>query len=313
MYNGKTNGDTMPSLSLEKALETLTWKEVPYQAVSTFNKYLDVFDAELEKRSNLQPNMLNTLGQYLNLWRGEYPGGIPNHPAPLASMLVGGLAGAGLGYGLGRLGEAVLPSDWQPGAFRRTGALAGGLLGTMPGALWGAINKADGRAFNDNTLFQTDMTSKPKVEYDVLKNFRLLDSIPAELSDNVKASFAKVASFQSSTGFAGPAIDVDQFIHTVWNDPRVAEPLTPREQAAASGLVYGAANLKGKRSTEFITPWDVARLSAGMGSGYLSGMLVGKALGALVGMPTSAQETLKNTGAFAGIIANLVPIAFGGR
>ena len=73
-----------------------------------------------------------------------------------------------------------------------------------------------------------------------------------------------------------------------------------------------AANLPGKLQTRFVTPFDVARIAAGMGSGYLSGKLVGKGLGLLMGMPEETQEKLKNTGMFAGIIANLVPMAFGG-
>jgi hypothetical protein len=56
---------------------------------------------------------------------------------------------------------------------------------------------------------------------------------------------------------------------------------------------------------------DVGRMAAGMGSGYLSGALVGKALGLMMGMPESTQDKLKNTGMFAGIVANMVPIAFG--
>jgi hypothetical protein len=40
---------------------------------------------------------------------------------------------------------------------------------------------------------------------------------------------------------------------------------------------------------------DVARISAGMGSGYLSGAIVGKVLGTLTGMPGSTQDRLKQT------------------
>ena len=53
-------------------------------------------------------------------------------------------------------------------------------------------------------------------------------------------------------------------------------------------------------------------MAAGMGSGYMSGALVGKALGTMMGMPQERQEQLKSTGLWAGMIANLVPIAFGG-
>ena len=50
----------------------------------------------------------------------------------------------------------------------------------------------------------------------------------------------------------------------------------------------------------------------GMGTGYMSGLLVGKALGAMMGMPKDTQDKLKTTGMWAGVIANIIPKAFGG-
>jgi len=49
-------------------------------------------------------------GELLNFFPGKYPGGLPNAPSPLAATLTGGLVGAGLGYGVGALGERLLPA-----------------------------------------------------------------------------------------------------------------------------------------------------------------------------------------------------------
>lgn len=299
-------------MNLEEALEIVKWRNVPEKAVETYYKYAEVFESEWEKRA--ESPLFKQISQYMNLIPGEYPGGIPNHPSPLTSMLVGGMAGAGIGYGAGMLGEALLPNTWSKGNLRTTMALGGAGLGMAPGATWGAINAADGRKLNDNTLFQQPAGPDPTTDWsNITQHFRTLDHVPDYLKEEVKVSFKRAADLHPGTGFAGPGIDLDEFIHNVWDDPRVAGPLTPQQQAAATGLIYSAANLPGKQNTQFVTPMDVARMAAGMGTGYMSGMLVGKALGIMGGMPDKTQDLMKNTGMYAGLIANLVPIVFGGR
>ncbi len=81
-------------------------------------------------------------------------------------------------------------------------------------------------------------------------------------------------------------------------------------QAAASGVVTGAANLPGKFNSSLVTPLDMGRMAAGMGSGYLSGMLVGKGLGLLFGLPPKVEDTLKRTGVWAGVVKTLIPKIF---
>ena len=41
---------------------------------------------------------LHRAGELLNFFPGQYPGGVPNSPSPLAAMLTSGLLGAGLGW-----------------------------------------------------------------------------------------------------------------------------------------------------------------------------------------------------------------------
>jgi len=107
------------------------------------------------------------------------------------------------------------------------------------------------------------------------------------------------------------SFDAQDFNRTIWEDQRVASRLEGPTQAAASGLVTGAAHMRG--SPRLVSPADIGRLTAGMGSGYVAGAVVGKALGALLGMPQQTQDKLKQTGMWAGVVANLVPLAFGVR
>ena len=295
--------------------QNLKWKQVPDRAVAIFKKHSKQIAQEWIKEA--ESPTLHRLAQLMNITKGEYPGGIPNAPSPLASMLVSGLAGAGIGYGLGWLGEKVLPRKWNRGNLRTTGALGGAALGASPGALWGLANALEGRQFNDNTLWQSPpVKRKPRIHHE-LADFLHFENNPYEVGgsklasdvkDEIRTSFDKVAAI---TGLGFDPIPVDEFNRVIWNDPRVANPLTPATRAAATGLVTGAANLPGKRDARFVTPLDVGRMAAGMGSGYVSGALVGKALGVMMGMPDSTQEHLKNTGMWAGLVSNLVPIAFG--
>jgi hypothetical protein len=241
-------------------------------------------------------------------------GAIPNAPGPLSSMLVGGLAGAGVGYGTGYLAEKILPEKWRKKNLRRTLAIAGGGLGMLPGAGVGVINKLTGRPFNSRELLQAGYDF-PKIEPKPEAQYNYTDPTgrsPIRITDNTKLSFAKVALL-SGTGIAGlPRIDVNAFNQVIWKDPRVARPMSPMTRAAASGLLTSAANLPGRRDTRFVTPMDIGRITAGMGTGYASGALVGKALGILTGMPSATQNKLKSTGVWAGIVSNIIPVAFGG-
>lgn len=291
------------------ATEALEWRNAIDQAIDKYKQNQDKF-AELYEKRSYSP-FADRLGQAMNLWKGQYFAGIPNHPSPLASMLVTGLAGLGVGYGAGTLAEKILPASWHRNRLRTAMALAGGALGTVPGAMWGGINRSSGRPFNSNELFQERVIEPPKpfsspdLDF-ILKSPRLNPQIEAKASAMLKAS-------DYQTGIMNqPVIDVERFEWDVWNDPRVSELLTMPQQAAASGLMSAAANLPGKKNVRLISPIDVGRMAAGMGSGYLAGALVGKALGVMMGMPEETQNRLKNTGMWAGTIANLLPIVFGG-
>lgn len=289
-----------------------------WAASSNYGNYRCVFDGEpvaddyvkIAFREGLRDaweekqaasTVLKGLGQAAGLLPSRWSKAIPGVPGALTGTLGGALIGAGLGYGAGWLGEKILPQDWQRGRLRRTLALMGGAVGAMPGALATLHNYADGRPLNSDAIMN------PQYEA-----YRTLYDGSQDLPD---LSDVKYAASQTGWDVEIPDIPLEQFQDNLWSDPYVARDLPLPTRAAASGLVGAAwrAQPEERRSARLVSPADIARISAGMGTGYLSGAIVGKALGALTGMPAETQDRLKRTGLWAGVIANVVPFAFGAR
>lgn len=239
---------------LEPTLEE--WAEVPYLAI-----------AEYEAKKATYSPTLRGVGEVLQMLPNDTTG-VPSYPAPLTSMLAGGMLGAGAGYGIGALGEKLLPNSFHKGRLRKTLATMGGLAGTVPGALW---------AYGSKSL------------------------LPAAI---------KQALWDGTGAVSGPLINVDEFNQVIWSDPRVSKYVPLPVRAAASGLLLGASHLA---DNGMVSPMDVGRIAAGMGSGYVSGALVGKTLGLLIGLPQEQQDRLKNTGMYAGIISTMIPRLFQGQ
>jgi hypothetical protein len=245
---------------------------------------------------------LKTVGQWLNFFPGTYPGGIPNHAGPVASMITSGLVGAGLGYGSGWLAEKALPDTWRKGRLRKTLAALGAGVGVLPGLVYGHTNVQQGLPFNDNSLFAK--------RGEALSD-RYLGGVAA-VADRMRQereAFLKEAAFDdyAGTGATGDVrVNVNSFGHTLWEvgaDPRTA--------AVTMGALRAAAQMPGGSGPGWVTPSQMGRLAMGMGAGYLSGALVGGALGLLTGLPPSAQDTLKRTGMYLGVVQAVVPRLFG--
>lgn len=297
---------------MNKIAEYIQWRAIPDIVVTVFNENRD----ELLEKGAESP-VLSELAKLWQIKPGKMFGAIPNAAGPLASLLVGGMAGAGLGYGAGWLGEQLLPNRWEKGKLRRNLALMGAGIGALPGAGYIGLNIASGQPWNHAGIRagykpppNPDVWTPPEIPRMVspgdlpMKKFSFSGSY-SSFRDNSEPAY--------NTGVAYlPPIDVNELNQVIWREPEVARRLPPHLQAATSGLIVGAANLPGRQNTNWVTPMDVGRMAAGMGSGYMSGLLVGKALGAMMGMPQDTQDKLKQTGMWAGVIANIIPKAFGG-
>jgi hypothetical protein len=254
----------------------------------------DIFQP-MSSALQLQPNALN------KLWGG---------PNPLAATLAGGLLGATGGYAGGWLAEQLLPEElFERGKLRRTGALLGGGVGALPGAWWGYDNMRSNpdpeKKWSLGSLVSSYPWPEKKSRFTHIKE-GMAKVFPADVLE--LAPLWEKSADETGATFNG-AIPVDQFNRVIWNDLRSQGGGTdPGLAAATTGLLQAASLSQG--GTNYITPFDVARIGIGMGSGYLSGMLVGKTLGALAGLRPAAQQTLQQSGAWAGVLTNTVPLLF---
>lgn len=242
-------------------------------------------------------------------------------PHPLALTIAGGLLGSGLGYGAGMLGEKILGEDTvEPGRLRRTGALLGAGLGTLPGVGWWAGTSSHGTPLKNWTTNPfTGQDPPPQVE----TGRPLPSPMPAQQGPPLPAD-VKLA-FESMTGaLYTPSIPVDAFNNVIWSDVIQGQnpygykdyrgsneqPLTtpPWAAAAASGIISGAS--EATRSPA-VSPWHVGlTAAASAGKGYVAGLTFGKLMGALAGLQPEAQDNLKRIGLWGGLVSGAVNALF---
>jgi len=264
---------------------------------------------------------LRRTGELLNFFPGKYPGGIPNSPGPVQSMLTSGLVGAGLGYGAGWAAEKLMPQTWKKGRLRKTLAVAGGLAGAVPGAIWAGSNLQQGKGFNDNSLLTQPTQMSPqdmpwKAAFDSIKLgtryteacAAYAEKLAADNEGMLKEAFGD--SFATSYGSAPPpspmSVNVDAMGRTLWETGA-----SPQTAGMTMGALAAAQQMPGGDQPGFVTPAQMANLAVHMGAGYLSGAVVGHTLGLLTGMPDSTVDRLKQTGMYLGIVKSVVPRLFG--
>lgn len=244
---------------------------------------MEAVDSLRETGSYIQgnPDMVGSVPDYLGriaqIWGGDI-GGIPNHPGPLSSMLVMAPLGAAAGIAAGELGNRLTGNHMFRN--RLNNALIGAGVGLLPGLAYMGANYAAGQ----NPLTGTSL------------------------------DFPKAAGLITNyTPYRVNYISVDGIKDLVYEDPYVAPHLPPHIQAATVGLFEGASHLPGKKSLlPIVTPADIGRMAIGLGSGYAAGTAVGAVLGGILGMDDSAKNALRQSGAVAGLIKSLVPLAYGG-
>jgi hypothetical protein len=228
--------------------------------------------------------------------------------SPLFSMLTSGLLGGGLGYAGGALAERLLPEDYvERGKLRKTTALLGALAGAAPAAYLGTVGQ---RNWQDKNRSSFNAWVEPNVFFgqqaDAIKNASA--KLTNSFDDSCDSAMSKEA-FDYGTSGSGLGIladiPVDAFNRTVMMDPFTP----PAIRAATVGLTEAADQSKG--NSGIINPFDIARIGVGMGAGLSQAYLGGKVLGALAGLTPKAQNTLQQTGMFAGALKAVVPGLFG--
>lgn len=200
---------------------------------------------------------------------------------PLSNTLAGAALGAGAGYGAGWLAEHLLPETFQNRRLRKLFALAGGVAGAVPGGL----TMVDSLSRGHGVLNPWPPPAEP-----VEKAAAPADGIPS--------------AFPSSFLDWQPTINRSELGEVLLTDPH----LDRRLAMATDGLLEAASLTRG---SDLVSPFDIARIAVGMGSGLLSGMLVGKTLGAIAGLSDGAQRRLQQAGVLGGLIKGVVPLAFG--
>lgn len=247
---------------------------------------------------------LRTVGEALNFFPGQYPGGIPNHASPLAAMLTTGLVGGGLGYGLGALGENVLPAGYGKN-LRRSGALLGAGAGVAFPALWAAINHHHGKSVLD----PWPMTGPATDSLTVPKEASLHPFYVHAAKAFVKKAFSGFGEYVGGVVQKTPTpydVNVNALGQTLWE-----AGASPALAGTTMGALYAAQQLPDPNSRPgVVTGSQLGQLAMNAGRDYLTGAMVGAALNTIVGTPTPASS-YGTAAAILGLVGSVVPKLFG--
>lgn len=274
---------------------------------------------------------LRRAGELLNFFPGQYPGGVPNAPSPLAAMLTSGLLGAGLGWGAGRLAGAVLPAGYGK-KLGRTGAILGGLAGAAPGLAWGLTNRLSGNDFNDPSLLDGEAGAEPDnypgaahganaphlppAGEGAPEGLRHLAEMAHEsnlhrfkLGADYLAAVEKVASAFGTPDrrLPHPAdVNIDALGRTLWDSGA-----SPALAATTMAGVYAAHQLPDPAARPgWVTGNQLGQLAMNTAGDYATGYLVGSVLNAVAGTPHRAS-TFGAGAAVLGVLGAVVPKLFG--
>lgn len=244
---------------------------------------------------------LRRLGELTNFFPGQYPGGLPNAPSPLAAMLTTGLLGAGLGYGAGRLVGGLLPERYGR-KLRRTGAVTGGAVAASPAALWGIANLANDHSLLDSWPLDPAAGSDP----DLGELYKLGEHAGPRTKAAIEGCVKEASTFADRIGDSLD-VNINAVGHTLWD-----LGATPQLAATTMGALYAAQQLPDPDSRPgVVTGRQLGRLAANAAGDYMNGLVVGAVLNKIVGTPIPAT-TFGTANMTLGIISEVVPKLFGG-
>jgi hypothetical protein len=210
--------------------------------------------------------------------------GIPNAPSPLAAMLTTALVGGGLGYGAGRIGEAILPVE--KGKLRRTMAVLGAGAGGLAAAPWAVANARTG----EGLLSPKPLDGGPTPEGDPASFVgEKLGSMYVTAVDHfVKAAFEGMTFGNFAARQAPTPLDVniDAMGRTLWDTGA-----SPALAAATMSALYAARQMPDERAQAGVaTGHQLGQLAVNAGKDYVTGALVGAALNKTLGLPVTANQ-----------------------
>lgn len=286
---------------------------------------------------------LRGAGELLNFFPGQFPGGVPNSPSPVAAMLTSGLLGAGLGWGGGKLLGKLMPHGYGD-KLSRTGLILGGALGAAPGAAWAGTNMLSGLPANSDALLNHKADAEP-VNYPNAINginaenatgpghtpamgfverlkehlhnapmhrYKISAALDAvELGDRFKQAAEKVANtfgYREDPQPGHPAdVNIDHLGRTLWD-----AGASPALAASTMAGLYAAQQLPDPDSRPGVaTGHQLGTLARNAAGDYAKGYLVGAALNRAIGTPLSAHGFGAGS-VVLGIVSAVVPKLFGG-
>lgn len=256
---------------------------------------------------------LRGIGEALNFFPGQYPGGLPNRPSPIAAMLTTGLLGAGLGWGAGKILGGVLPRGWG-GRLGRTGAVLGGAAGVAPGMLWAAANLASRRPLNDPGLLDTAPDALPLPAAgpwtqgtNALPSAATGSTTSQDLETVLRGLQPMAMHKRGSTFGGGPEVTdvhIDHLGRTLWN-----LGASPQLASTALGTVYAASQLPDPRQRPGLaTGNQLGQLAMRAAGDYAKGYLGGAVLNTVIGTPLPASSyggALAALGVISSVVGNM--------
>lgn len=322
-------------------------KKAAFRATGTeplFLSYCQLSDPDGSWVKVAHSPTLRRAGELGNFFPGQFPGGIPNSPSPIAAMLTSGLIGAGLGWGGGKLIGKLLPEGYGK-KLGRTGLLLGGALGAAPGAFWGLTNKLDGRTFNDPSLLNHQVGEAPNnyptaidgnnapvfppggddnatrkfiqeaghtLHQSPLHKLKFGEDLEAlQLGTMYKTAVEKVADTfgyrEPDLGRLPTDVNIDYLGRTLWDTGA-----TPQLAASTMAGMYAAQQMPDSRSRPgWVTGNQLGQLAANAAGDYAKGYLAGAAINTVIGTPFR-NSTFGAGNAVLGVLGAVVPKLFGG-
>jgi hypothetical protein len=302
-----------------------------------FLSYQHLEDPESQWVKVAYSPFLRRLGEVLNFFPGQYPGGIPNAPSPIAAMLTTGLLGSGIGWAGGRLLSKFMPERFGRN-LGRTGAILGALPGIALGTTWGLTNKSVGLPFNDPSLLAAppppnlpedaprhllDPGAFPNFPYAPVapraptfrpspRSMKLGSDLPADVplgkSCRQYLDCLRKQAGETMADTDEPMVNTDALGRLLWYTGA-----SPRTAAATMATMYAAQQLPDQNAQPGITTsHQLGQLAENMVGDYAKGWLAGAALNAVVGTPWSPSKFGMGNLAL-GLVQNIVPRIFSSR